>query len=274
MTRQRLLLTGAPVIAAAALLFAGGSGYTQHGGHGGGGHAGGGGGHGGGGGGWHGGGGGGAWHGGVGGVHPAHAGGFSGFNGARTANFGHSVGGWNGANRGWSGNSWGNRGWWGNGWGNRGWWGNGWGWGNRSWWGWPGYAWWGLGSYLPWYSSPWYGSYASNAYPYDYGYSAGYYTPTDSIADVPQQPQSQQPTAAELNVAHIRVLVPADAKVWFNGTPTPQTGAMRVLTSPLLDPCRGYTFDIRAEWPGRDGPVNQTRQITVFAGDAVTVRFQ
>jgi uncharacterized protein (TIGR03000 family) len=215
---------------------------------------------------------------------------------------------WNGAswaNRGWNGSTWGNRGWngwgWGNrwgwngwGWGIRGWgwgwnrWGWGWGspnwwWGRNWWWGSPGYAWWGLGSFLPWYSSPWYyGGYASNSFPSTYGDTA-YFAPTDTVADLSQQPVQQpaapeqpqpQPAPADLNAAHIRVIVPPDAQVWLSGTPTTETGTMRILTTPALDPARGTTFDIRAAWHVGERVVTQTRQVTVYAGDAVTVRFQ
>jgi len=66
--------------------------------------------------------------------------------------------------------------------------------------------------------------------------------------------------------------VPARADVWFNGVKTdPQTKAVRHFASPALEPGWDYSYDIRVRWTENGRPVEQTRCITVRAGDRVTL---
>jgi uncharacterized protein (TIGR03000 family) len=235
----------------------------------------------------------GAWRGGTAwrGASPRTAVASTAFRGAYAGRASSFNRGWSGAslyNRGLYGAGWSNRGWYGAGWGNRGWYGRGyWGWGGwPGWWGgygWGGWGWpwWSLGSYLPWFNSPWYYGYGVNSYPY-YADSTAIYAPADTFVDVPPAqpqapPQAQQlppPAPTDMTAAHIRVLVPPDAQVWLNGAPTNQSGAVRVLTSPSLDASQPTTLEIRADWHVGNQVVSQTQKLTVFAGDAVTVRFK
>jgi len=140
-------------------------------------------------------------------------------------------------------------------------------------WGYPSY----YGGYYPWYygtySYPYYDSgyslYSEPAYGYSapYDYSSAGPTPEGYYGDL------AQPPATSLRVAHISVNVPADAELWFQGVPTTETGASREFVSPLLMPCREYTYDIRATWREGGRIVTQTRQIVLHAGDALTVDF-
>jgi uncharacterized protein (TIGR03000 family) len=74
-------------------------------------------------------------------------------------------------------------------------------------------------------------------------------------------------------VALITVEVPADAEVWIEGQQTKQTGASRQFVSPPIDKGRDYEYRIRARWKEDGKVVEQTKQITVFAGDNFTVGF-
>jgi uncharacterized protein (TIGR03000 family) len=61
------------------------------------------------------------------------------------------------------------------------------------------------------------------------------------------------------------VIVPPDAEVWFNGTPTEQGGADRRFVSPPLTPGKDYTYHVEARWM-RDGrPVQERRTVHVRA---------
>jgi uncharacterized protein (TIGR03000 family) len=79
--------------------------------------------------------------------------------------------------------------------------------------------------------------------------------------------------AMQQNIAHVRVLVPAGAKISFNGMDTDQTGTERVFATPELEPGRSYKYEVRAHWMVGDKETTQTRQVTFHAGDGVTVNF-
>jgi uncharacterized protein (TIGR03000 family) len=170
----------------------------------------------------------------------------------------HSGGGQGSGGHGWSGGgSQGHPGYYG-----------GYGWGNPSYYRgdyyYPGYY--GYGGYGR-YGYPYYGNYGYGYYP-NYGYynyRGNYYGATYSYGAY------SAPATDE--GAHMRVIVPPDAQIWFDGTPTTQTGSVRSFDSPPLTPGRRFTYEIRAQWreDGRD--VTQTRRVAVHAGDAVTVDF-
>jgi uncharacterized protein (TIGR03000 family) len=79
--------------------------------------------------------------------------------------------------------------------------------------------------------------------------------------------------AMQQNIAHVRVLVPAGAKISFNGMDTEQTGTERVFATPELQPGRTYKYEVRAQWMVGDKETAQTRQVSFHAGDGVTVNF-
>ena len=76
--------------------------------------------------------------------------------------------------------------------------------------------------------------------------------------------------AAPSNTATIQVSVPADAKVWFDDSPTEQTGSERSFESPPLTPGKTYSYMITAQWRGPDG--NRRRPKT--AGERARQREQ
>lgn len=187
-------------------------------------------------------------------------------------------GGWNRGyvNRGW------NRGWHGGNW-NRGW--GGWGWGlglgYYGGWGWPysyGYGY----PYYGWYSS--YPSYDYYSYPsYDY-YNYGYpYAASDSglaplgsyatTTPYPGSEESMMPAQA-INEVTVNVEVPSNAQVWFEGQKTNETGSSRTFVSPPVNPNQEYIYHIRARWQQNGKTMDQTKNVTVHAGDRITVDFR
>jgi uncharacterized protein (TIGR03000 family) len=75
------------------------------------------------------------------------------------------------------------------------------------------------------------------------------------------------------NTAHIHLIVPADALVWFSDAPTRQTGSMRYFKSPELMPEKDYTYDVKVRWTENGREVTRTRRVGVSAGSSVTVDF-
>ena len=69
------------------------------------------------------------------------------------------------------------------------------------------------------------------------------------------------------NRAHIWLRVPADAKVWFNGQTTTQTGTLRLYNSPELTPGKKYHYEIRVRWMKDGKPIEEKRRIEVEAKD-------
>lgn len=71
----------------------------------------------------------------------------------------------------------------------------------------------------------------------------------------------------------IRIRVPANAKITFDDTPTVQTGTERYYYSPPLEPGRSFVYRVRAQWDENGKPVDQTRMVSVRAGDQVNLNF-
>jgi uncharacterized protein (TIGR03000 family) len=108
-------------------------------------------------------------------------------------------------------------------------------------------------SYRPAYEEYYNGGIANGGVP-SAGYYYGAYVPTQN------------------NTAHIRLVVPTDAKVWFGDAATKQGGAIRDFESPALAPGREYVYDVKLRWRDRDGQeVTRTRQLTVSANGYVSV---
>src|SRR5262249_10294447 len=78
-----------------------------------------------------------------------------------------------------------------------------------------------------------------------------------------------QPTTA----AHVTLKVPANAEVWFEGTKTTTTGAVREFESPPLTPGRRYTYQVRARWKENGHEVTQTQKVEVTAGAHANASF-
>jgi uncharacterized protein (TIGR03000 family) len=74
--------------------------------------------------------------------------------------------------------------------------------------------------------------------------------------------------------ATILVSLPADAKLFFNGTKTVSTSANRTFVSPALQPGKVYSYTLQAEVV-RDGKVvTMAKKVEVRAGEATEVSFE
>jgi uncharacterized protein (TIGR03000 family) len=185
-------------------------------------------------------------------AEPAEAGRGGGGGGGRGAG-GGGRGFAGGGGRGYYG---GGRGYYGGGYG-RGYYGGGWGWGGV-----------GIGIDLG------YPLYSGYSLPY-YGDDGIYYYPQPSPSPAPGYYYGAAPaTPPADNKAHIRVVVPEGAKVWFGTTATTQTGAVRYFESPPLADGKDFTYEVKARWRDQDGKeVTRTRQVDVRANAALTVDF-
>jgi uncharacterized protein (TIGR03000 family) len=80
---------------------------------------------------------------------------------------------------------------------------------------------------------------------------------------------SARPAAAKnqgKETALINVTVPADAKIWFDGSPTVQTGEHRQFVSPPLHPGSTYVYHVKVRWMEAGRPIEETRQVSVAPG--------
>jgi uncharacterized protein (TIGR03000 family) len=75
------------------------------------------------------------------------------------------------------------------------------------------------------------------------------------------------------NTAHIRVVVPPDARVWFGSEATKESGRERLFESPELRPGREYTYVVKAQWKENGKEVTRTRNVDVRANSFTTVDF-
>jgi uncharacterized protein (TIGR03000 family) len=100
--------------------------------------------------------------------------------------------------------------------------------------------------------------------PLYYGYNTRFGNPAGEDQEVP----------ANDTRAFIRVRVPANAEIWFEGDKTNQTGTERNFVSPALETDKSFTYDIRARWTDGGGKVvDKTQKVNVEAGRRSTVDF-
>jgi uncharacterized protein (TIGR03000 family) len=104
---------------------------------------------------------------------------------------------------------------------------------------------------------------------------ANYYsgTPTADFVSSADYSYGAYAPSAPGNTAHICLIVPAGARVWFGNTATRQTGAMRHFESPELAPGKDYGYDVTARWTENGKEVTRTRDVGIGAGSSVTVDF-
>ncbi len=130
---------------------------------------------------------------------------------------------------------------------------------------------------------------------YGFGYGGGYgflggpdYPPvsvinpsatvlTGGASAMPPASQSlyytpQQPPISD-NRALVRVRLPADAVLWFDGVQTAQTGPEREFTTPPLTPGKDFVYDVKARWMQDGQPVERVLQIQVRANQASLADF-
>jgi len=78
----------------------------------------------------------------------------------------------------------------------------------------------------------------------------------------------------ELRNVEVAARVPADAKVWFDGTQTAQKGSERYFATPALERGKSYAYEVRASWTTSEGAaVTRTHEVSVEAGKWSTVSF-
>src|SRR5262249_53556851 len=74
--------------------------------------------------------------------------------------------------------------------------------------------------------------------------------------------------------ANLTIIVPAaDAQIFFDDTPTSQTGTERTFGTPPLEVGKTYTYKVRVRWQENGKPVEQTRTVDMTAGGNVRVDF-
>jgi uncharacterized protein (TIGR03000 family) len=74
--------------------------------------------------------------------------------------------------------------------------------------------------------------------------------------------------------AGIRVLVPADAEVFFDGEPTTQKGTQRLFLTPALQAGKKYHYDVLARWKENGKAVERAHKVEVSGGATVRVDFR
>jgi uncharacterized protein (TIGR03000 family) len=144
-----------------------------------------------------------------------------------------------------------------------------------------GYGLYGLGYGYPYgyYGSGWNYGYPYSNFGYGYGYPYGYgnanvYTYTSpSVESYSSYYPSQSEARPNDNTAQLKIVVPVDAELWFNGVKTAQAGTERHFISPALAPGKNYTYAIEARWMENGKPVEQTRSVHVHANDREVVDF-
>jgi uncharacterized protein (TIGR03000 family) len=73
--------------------------------------------------------------------------------------------------------------------------------------------------------------------------------------------------------ADVTVVVPENAKLWFNDVPINTTGATREFQTPALTPGREYTYQVRATWMQNGREISQTQTLPVSAGSHARIVF-
>jgi uncharacterized protein (TIGR03000 family) len=74
--------------------------------------------------------------------------------------------------------------------------------------------------------------------------------------------------------ANLTIIVPAaDAQIFFDDTPTSQTGTERAFLTPPLEVGKTYTYRVRVRWQENGKPVEQTRTVDMTGGGTVRVDF-
>jgi len=95
--------------------------------------------------------------------------------------------------------------------------------------------------------------------------------PPDFAVDQPA-PLAVTAVPRDEPLAHFTLEVPAAAEVFLEGVKTRQTGTNRVFVSPRLIPGKQYVYEVRVRWTENGNLVEQTRSLTVAAGQRLTVR--
>jgi uncharacterized protein (TIGR03000 family) len=78
-------------------------------------------------------------------------------------------------------------------------------------------------------------------------------------------------TGYEPSIATTVLQVPGDAKIYFDGQPTKQTGTLRTFVTPPIRPGIDFTYELRAEVVRQHQVVSRTGRISVRAGRTTRV---
>jgi uncharacterized protein (TIGR03000 family) len=150
-----------------------------------------------------------------------------------------------------------------------------------------------FGGGYPYYGSaygyggyPYYGSaYGYGSYPYyrgSYGYGSYYpnayggmssYIPSTLQSYSNYYPSANQQKPRKDDMAHLLVIVPENAELWFNDTKAKQTGSQREFVSPKLTPGKRYSYEIKACWDDKGKMVEQIRKAHIQANSWQTIDF-
>lgn len=137
------------------------------------------------------------------------------------------------------------------------------------------------GGYYPYYDEPY--PYLSSSPMYDsgpsntYGDGAAVFDSSTApaalaSANAPALSVPSTVTLEQDTAVHITVRAPADAQLWFNGTPTTSTGTVRQFDSPPLAAGK-YGYDVQARWHEGGNEVTQTQHVAVVPGARLDVEF-
>jgi uncharacterized protein (TIGR03000 family) len=139
----------------------------------------------------------------------------------------------------------------------------------------------GYGALNPYSAFP---SYYPGPYAVDPYYLSPYIAPRATyvppvMMQAPSAPEpplaAPEPPAQPNGTAQIRVLIPdANAKVWFDGAATKQTGTDRYFHTPVLTPGSSNTYRIRASWTEDGEEMIQERVVTVSPGATALADFR
>jgi uncharacterized protein (TIGR03000 family) len=118
-----------------------------------------------------------------------------------------------------------------------------------------------------------YDNYSYPRYSYYNGPAAPYYSPQADYYMPPTQ-YYVAPTAVAADYARVDVVLPdPQARVWFDGTLTNQTGTERVFNTPSLTMGAAYTYQVRASWMQGGQEVSHQRAVSVSPGRTTVVDF-
>lgn len=104
-------------------------------------------------------------------------------------------------------------------------------------------------------------------------YPYGYRQPRPEPCVQYAAPVVTVPVLQDPHCALLEVHVPSDAVVLLEGNPTKQSGESRQFVSPPLKTGAEYHYEVKARWKKDGHEVEETKQITVHAGQRVNVNF-